>query len=166
MNTDQFTPEFHAAIARWWNALKLEFHTPKCPDCHKFHTVGICNKYIAKYPLDVAKELLALACQFMGFLILITAAVVILPGPVSLAIGHMFGIIEEKAAPIWLVSASTGAVAVATIGLAVWKFPKIFPELFPAPEPRERHSLVIEAENTLNELEAMIHQRSQKEGRK
>jgi hypothetical protein len=164
MNTDQFTPKVHAAIARRWRLLKQDFHTPKCKDCQKFHTVGTCGQYSSKYPVDVAKELLAFICMTVTILIIGGGVLATLIGLVTFFIGHLFGIIQNDVAPNWLVSAST--VGVVSIGLLVWKFPKIFPALFPAPEPRERHPLVIEAENTLNELEALIHQRSQQEDRK
>lgn len=161
MNTDQFIPKFHAAIYRRWRVLKQDFYTPKCRDCQKFHTVGTCGRYFTKYPLDVAKELVAAACLAVSLLIIGAGVLAVLTGLVAFVIGHLLGVIQDDVAPNWLVGAS--GVGVVATSLFIWKFSRLFPALFPALEPRQRHPLVIEAENTLNELEAQIRQRTQRE---
>lgn len=161
MNTDQFTPKFHAAIYQRWRVLKHDLYTPKCRDCQKFHTVGTCGRHFTKYPLDVAKELVAAACLAVSLLIIGAGVLASLTGLVAFVIGHMLGVIQDDIAPNWLIGASGAGVVVT--GLLIWKLPRLFPALFPAPKPRQRHPLVIEAENTLNELEAQIRQRAQRE---
>lgn len=164
MNTDNFTLKAHATIGQRWRIFKQEFYTPKCQDCQKFHTVGTCGQIFAKYPLDVAKEVVATACLAVSILIFGGGFLAVLTGLVTFALGHMLGVIQNDVTPNWLIGVS--AVGVAATSLLIWKFPKIFPALFPSPEPRQRHPLVIEAENTLNELEALINQRARQEGRK
>lgn len=164
MNTDKFTPRFHVELSRKWNALKIGTHTPKCQACQKYHTVGECGGYFTKYPLDIVKGVFIGLFLILMVLVVGAVALMFLTGLVSIIIGTMLGVIQDGKAPDWMIGAS--AVVVMTTSLLIWKFPKIFPALFPAPEPRQRHSSVIEAESTLNELEALIHQRAQQEGRK